>query len=114
MHILKDENGNIIPHGSGDHDHEHGCAHSHDGSGHAGHDEHASKDETLALLGYMVNHNAHHAAEADEMADSLEKRGMADVAEKIREGVAEYQKGNTYLSVALSLYKDHLKEQDQK
>ena len=30
MHIIKDENGNVCPHGH-EHSHEHGHAHTHDG-----------------------------------------------------------------------------------
>jgi len=64
----------------------------------------------LALLTYMLQHNEHHAAELDEMADKLEKAGMADAAKQIREGVSDFQKGNMRLSLALTLVKEHLKE----
>lgn len=61
-------------------------------------------------LTYMLQHNEHHAAELDEMADKLEKAGMADAAKQIREGVSDFQKGNMRLSLALTLVKEHLKE----
>ncbi|MDO4621658.1 MAG: cobalt transporter [Eubacteriales bacterium] len=132
MHLITDENGNPIPHGSQEHGHcehthEHDHAHGHDhphthehgeeghahshshDCGHCGH-EGGCKDETLALLTYMVQHNASHAAETDQMAAKLEAAGMEDVAKQIRTGVAEYQKGNMYLQIALSLYQEHLKE----
>ncbi len=35
------------------------------------------KNETVALLGYMLQHNEHHAAELDQMADNLEKLGLS-------------------------------------
>ncbi len=117
MHILKDENGNPIAHGGHDHahhDHEHSHADSHchtDGCEACEASGEQCKDETLALLSYMIQHNTHHAAETDEMANRLEQNGMADVAKQMREGVSAYQKGNMYLSVALTLYKEHLKEQ---
>lgn len=118
MHIVNDENGNPIPHGGHDHahDHHHDHEHGHDGCEHSHHCGHCDsgndgcKDETLALLSYMLQHNEHHAAEIDEMAARLEKDGMADVAKQMKEGVTQFQKGNLYLSLALSLYKEHLKE----
>ena len=71
MHIIKDENGNVCPHG-----HEHGHAHTHDGvcqEGCSGCEPHDPKKENIALLTYMLQHNEHHAAELDQMADKLRK-----------------------------------------
>ena len=135
MHLIKDENGNLVQHGhehTEGHTHEHTHAdcvththsHSHGDGEHAHtHDSSCSrqensgsckvgdcKKETVALLTYMLQHNEHHAAELDEMADKLEKAGMADAAKQIREGVSDFQKGNMRLSLALTLVKEHLKE----
>lgn len=115
MHLLYDENGNPIPHGAHDEHHHHDHDHHHEGEecGHACNacgSEEKCKDENLALLTYMLQHNEHHAAELDEMADKLEKAGMADAAKQIREGVTDFQKGNMRLSLALTLVKEHLKE----
>ena len=91
------------------HDHHHegeDCGHACNACG----SEEKCKDENLALLTYMLQHNEHHAAELDEMADKLEKAGMADAAKQIREGVSDFQKGNMRLSLALTLVKEHLKE----
>lgn len=107
MHIVKDENGNPIPHGGHTHE-ETGCTHTHHCGECGGAD--GCKDETFALLMYMIQHNEHHAAEIDEMAAKLEKEGMADVAKQMKEGVTQFQKGNMYLNLALSLYKEHMKE----
>ena len=75
MHLLKDENGNVIPHGDGPahkHEHDHGCEdHACDGCG-GGSDK--CKNESVALLNYMVDHNEHHAAELDQMADNSKRR----------------------------------------
>lgn len=114
MHLLYDENGNPIPHGAHD-EHHHHHDHHHEGEdcGHACNacgSEEKCKDENLALLTYMLQHNEHHAAELDEMADKLEKAGMADAAKQIREGGSDFQKGNMRLSLALTLVKEHLKE----
>ena len=134
MHLMKDENGNLIPHGH-EHTHEHthsdgvthshehshdshgeghehshsdGCAHSHDG--HCGScKEGDCKNETVALLTYMLQHNEHHAAELDQMAENLAKMGMDAATKTIKEGVADFQKGNMRLSLALTLVKEELK-----
>ena len=110
MHLLHDENGNPVPHG-GHHEHSHEHSHSHDcGNGCHEHCEGECKDENVALLTYMLQHNEHHAAELDEMADKLEKAGLADAAKQIREGVSDFQKGNMRLNLALTLVKEQLKE----
>ncbi|MBS6196224.1 MAG: cobalt transporter [Clostridiales bacterium] len=142
MHLIKDENGNVLPHNHGDghththehthsdsvthshehvhgeghdhdhdhvHEHSHGCGHSHDcGSGCASAGE--CKNETVALLSYMLDHNEHHAAELDQMADNLQKLGMDSAAKQIRDAVSDFQKGNMRLSLALSTVKEQLKE----
>lgn len=119
MHLLKDENGNPIPHGGHDHEqghcHDHGHDHEHchsheEGCSHSCGSEGDCKNETLALLTYMLQHNEHHAAELDQMADNLTKLGMEDAAKHIKDGVADFQKGNMRLSLALTLVKEHLKE----
>lgn len=49
MHIIKDENGNVCPHGH-EHSHEHGHAHTHDGvcqEGCGGCEPHDPKKKTL-------------------------------------------------------------------
>lgn len=129
MHLIKDENGNLIAHGH-DHDaahsHEHTHAdgtththsHSHDhGEGH-GHShetmncENCSggdcKNETVALLTYMLQHNEHHAAELDQMADNLKKLGLDAASKTIKDAVADFQKGNMRLGLALTLVKEEL------
>ncbi len=115
MHLIKDENGNVVSHGHGEHqgcphshdpDHEH-CGHHHGEGGCQGGD---CKQETVALLAYMVQHNEHHAAELDQMADNLEKLDMLDAARTIRDGVADFQKANMRFSLALTLVKEQVKE----
>ena len=108
MHILKDENGNPIPHG---HDHEHCHEHEHchaqaDGNGpeHDHHHEHSGGGiQSAALLDYMWKHNVSHAAELDKMAQRLEDEGRADAAVQVRKAADEFQKGNLYLGLALSM-----------
>lgn len=62
------------------------------------------------MLAYMVQHNEHHAAELDQMADNLEKLDMLDAAKTIRDGVADFQKANMRFSLALTLVKEQTKE----
>lgn len=133
MHLIKDENGNLVAHGhehehahthadgqehSHAHSHEHGHEHEHNHEHH--HDHHCSSDcgscnsgcdpkkEAQALLTYMLQHNEHHAVELDQLAENLEKLGMSDSAKQIKEGVTDFQKGNMRLSLALTLMKDQI------
>ena len=136
MHLIKDENGNLVQHGhehTPEHTHEHthadgvththshnhdaegGHAHSHgDGCGTDGHTHCGSceggdcKKETIALLTYMLQHNEHHAAELDQMADNLQKMGLDNSAKTIKEAVADFQKGNMRLGLALTLVKEEM------
>ena len=136
MHLIKDENGNLVQHGhehTPEHTHEHthadGVTHTHAHSheadgGHAhshgdgGGDTHSHcescdggdcKKETIALLTYMLQHNEHHASELDQMADNLQKMGLAASAKTIKEAVDDFQKGNMRLGLALTLVKEEMK-----
>ena len=127
MHLIKDENGNLVQHGH-EHTHEHTHAdgvshtHAHTHEGSEGHDHtHTDeqscgscqggdcKNETVALLTYMLQHNEHHAAELDQMADNLAKMGMDAAAKTIKESVSDFQKGNMRLGLALTLVKEEMK-----
>ena len=50
------------------------------------------------------------AEEHEQMAENLAKLGMEDAAKTIKEGVADFQKGNMRLGLALTLVKEHLKD----
>ena len=124
MHLIKDENGNMVAHSHEDghshsHSHETDHSHSHEASGcascqsdcgHHGHDHsHAAPethDQMTAVLDYMLKHNEHHAAELDQMAAKLQAAGKSAAAEQIKKAVDEFQKGNLYLSLALSTVKE--------
>lgn len=130
MHLVKDENGNVMSHthdgSTHTHEHHHTHEHSHtDATQNHGHQhshecDHSCaggcdnadgcKNETVALLSYMLDHNTHHAAELDQMAANLEKLGMNMAAKQIREAVSDFQKGNLRLSLALTTVKEELKE----
>ena len=110
MHLINDENGNVVPHGH-DHEHTHDHGHSHgcNSCGDSGCQGNC-REEVVALLNYMLSHNEHHAEELDQMAENLTKLGMDDAAKTIKEGVADFKKGNMRLGLALTLVKEHLKE----
>lgn len=88
MHLVQDEHGNSVAHGAHDHSHAHG-------------ENGTEKEKQTALLTYMLQHNQHHAAELEEMADALEKEGFHEAADEIRKGFAAFQDGNHYLEHAL-------------
>ena len=87
-------------HDHGEHDHSHACSHECGSCG--GCDP---MTETVALMQYMVNHNAAHARELAELADKLEKLGNQTAAEQVRSAVSEFEKGNMRLSVVLASLK---------
>jgi hypothetical protein len=70
------------------------------------HHEHShsaqTKDETLAMLKYMLHHNEHHAEEMHDLGHNLEHLGFNEAAGKVFESVAEYKKGNEILAAALA------------
>ena len=78
-----------------------GCGHTHEQSS-----EGPQGDKMTELLDYMLNHNEHHAAELDQVASNLRAEGKGAAAEQIKKAVDEFQKGNLYLSLALSMVKE--------
>ena len=101
-----------------EHDHSHagqeesgcaGCATGCGGHSHGQEHSHAAPgqpDQMTAVLDYMLKHNEHHAAELDQMAAKLREAGKENAAEQIKKAVDEFQKGNLYLSLALSIVKE--------
>lgn len=90
-----------------DHLHEHGHehTHSHECSGECegcGHCDHTPMEELMALMQYMVNHNAAHARELAELAVQLEKAGSHAAYEQVMAAVSDFEKGNMRLSVVLN------------
>ena len=135
MHVLYDENGNLVPHGhNGEHcheqdhceqaaggncpavedpencihhhEHEHDHEHHHDHHHDHAHEPVRTKEQMAALLDYMLKHNQSHAAELDRMETKLLEAGMPEAAGHLRKAVDEYTKGNLYLSLALSSVKE--------
>ena len=103
------------------HDHDHGHCHSHDGHTHdhcdhhhdhdhcgggcggcGSHCEHTPMEELVALMKYMVSHNASHAKELAELAGRLEKAGSHTAYEQVMAAVSDFEKGNMRLSAVLA------------
>lgn len=82
------------------HDHDHACTHECGSCG--GCDP---MQETLALMQYMVNHNAAHARELAELAKKLGELGNHAASEQVLTAVSEFEKGNLRLSAVLASLK---------
>lgn len=82
------------------HDHSHDC--DHDCGGCASHCQHTPMDELLALMKYMVGHNAAHARELADLAVQLEKAGSHVAYEQVMAAVSDFEKGNLRLSTVLA------------
>ena len=107
-------------HEDGAHPHEHGHEHAHD----CAHDCQTCggcdpMQETVALMQYMVNHNAAHARELEALAKKLGELGnaatnvayplsticLAAASEQVLAAVSEFEKGNVRLAAVLASLK---------
>ena len=82
------------------HNHEHGHCHDHD-HGCCGSCQHTPMEELVALMKYMVGHNAAHAKELADLAAKLDKAGNKMAFEQVMAAVSDFEKGNMRLSVVL-------------
>ena len=93
-----------------DHDHHHHDHHHHDHDHQCGGQcqgcqsqcEHTPLEELMALMKYMVGHNAAHAKELADLAVQLEKLGSHAAYEQVMAAVSDFEKGNMRLSVVLA------------
>ena len=88
-----------------DHLHDHGQEHSHchsDCASCGSKCDHTPMQELVALMKYMVGHNAAHAKELADLAAQLEKAGSRTAYEQVMAAVSDFEKGNMRLSVVLS------------
>ena len=103
MHIDHEHNGCGHCHGHEHHDHHHhDHDHCHEGCGGHCHCEHTPMEELVALMKYMVGHNASHAKELADLANQLQKAGSHSAYEQVMAAVSDFEKGNMRLSVVLS------------
>ncbi len=104
MHIHPDHMGSHSHHHH-DHDHhhhDHDCECGGECGGCQGGCEHTPMEELMALMKYMVGHNASHAKELADLADQLNKIGNRTAYEQVMAAVSDFEKGNLRLSVVLS------------
>ncbi|MBQ8622070.1 MAG: cobalt transporter [Oscillospiraceae bacterium] len=91
------------------HDHGHTHTHSHDCGGNcqgcASQCEHTPMEELLALMNYMVGHNAAHAKELADLAVQLDQAGSHAAYEQVMAAVSDFEKGNMRLSMVLASLK---------
>ena len=93
-----------------DHDHHHHDHHHHDHDHQCGGQcqgcqsqcEHTPLEELMALMKYMVGHNAAHAKELADLAVQLEKAGSRAAYEQVMAAVSDFEKGNMRLSLVLA------------
>lgn len=85
-----------------DHAHEHTHSCDHNCGGCASQCEHTPMEELMALMKYMVGHNAAHAKELADLAVQLEKAGSHMAYEQVMAAVSDFEKGNMRLSVVLA------------
>ena len=86
-----------------DHHHEHGCSCGSCGCG----CEHNPMEEMVALMKYMVSHNAAHAKELADLAIQLQKAGSPSAYEQVMAAVSDFEKGNMRLSMVLAALDIH-------
>ena len=85
-----------------DHGHEHCHDHGHHCAGGCGHCQHTPMEELVALMKYMVGHNAAHAKELADLAAKLDQAGNHMAYEQVMAAVSDFEKGNMRLSVILA------------
>ena len=97
-----------------EHEHEHTHTHSHDACGEhihcgehvncadCGHEHVSPKQELMALIKYMVGHNASHANELANLAKQLQDMGETTAYDQIMLAVSDFEKGNLRLSTVLA------------
>ena len=81
-----------------EHNHDHGHCHEH---GCCGNCRHTPMEELVALMKYMVGHNAAHAKELADLAAKLDQAGNKMAFEQVMAAVSDFEKGNMRLSVVL-------------
>lgn len=63
--------------------------------------EHTPMEELLALMQYMVGHNAAHAQELAGLAKQLEEAGQRTAYDQVMLAVSDFEKGNLRLRTVL-------------
>ena len=87
-----------------EHSHEHSHPHTHTHS-HGDVEGFDSIEQAMALMGYMLDHNRHHADELHELCHKLEATGKTEAAALIHDAVDKFGEGNALLESALEKMK---------
>ena len=90
-----------------DHDHHHDHVCSCGCSGCGGGCEHTPMEELVALMKYMVGHNAGHARDLANLATQLQQAGSPTAYEQVMAAVSDFEKGNMRLSMVLAALDIH-------
>lgn len=69
---------------------------------HHHHHDISNKDEVLALITYMVNHNKSHTSELESLANRIDDKSAY---ESVMNAIENYNKGNECLANALDMLK---------
>jgi len=85
-----------------DHDHDHGHDCSCGCAGCGGGCEHTPMEELVALMKYMIGHNAGHAKDLANLAAQLQQLGSPTAYEQVMAAVSDFEKGNMRLSMVLA------------
>ena len=108
MHLDHDHDETVHTH---THTHADGVAHTHSHEACAEHThcgscegcgQHSPKEELMALMKYMVGHNASHANELANLAKQLQEMGEMAAYDQIMLAVSDFEKGNLRLSTVLA------------
>ena len=83
-----------------EHNHSHECAGGCDSC--AGGCQHTPMEELVALMKYMVSHNAAHARELAALAEQLKKTGNNVAYEQVMVAVSDFETGNLRLSAVMN------------
>ena len=89
----------------GEHAHTHGCPGAANCSSDCKSCDVDPKAELMALMQYMVNHNAAHANELAQLAGRLREMGDSTAYEQVMQAVSDFEKGNMRLSTVLAAMK---------
>ncbi len=100
MHHDHDHHHHDHDHHHDHHHHDHSCDHHCGGC--ASQCEHTPLEELMALMKYMVGHNASHAKELADLAGQLNDLGNHMAYEQVMAAVSDFEKGNMRLQLTLA------------
>ena len=105
-HAHPHEHAHSHPHThEGDHGHPHGCPGAANCASDCKSCDMDPRAEIVALMQYMVNHNAAHANELAQLAGRLKEMGDPTGYEQVMQAVSDFEKGNMRLSTVLAAMK---------